>query len=177
MPIKLNGTTFNNGGTAKFNGTTIKEIKFGTTTVWKAETYLWNNGSYDSSTGGWEGTCTVSSGNIYYSIGSDGIAYYSTKNKINFASFSSITISLDTYNADAYSATIYFGASNSKTDANFVYSRNITDNKTGAWQNNRTLTIDTSSWTGTYYFKMYVHAPVNGGTPNHQIRVHSVLAV
>ena len=37
MPIKLNGTTFNNGGTAKYNTTNLKEIKYGSTTVWKAE--------------------------------------------------------------------------------------------------------------------------------------------
>ena len=40
MPIKLNGTTFNNGGTAKYNNTSLKEIKYSSTTVWKAETDL-----------------------------------------------------------------------------------------------------------------------------------------
>lgn len=42
MPIKLNGATFNNGGTAKFNGTTLSKIVFNTTTVWEAETVLYN---------------------------------------------------------------------------------------------------------------------------------------
>lgn len=37
MPIKLNGTTFNNGGTAKYNNTSLMEIKYGSTTVWKKE--------------------------------------------------------------------------------------------------------------------------------------------
>lgn len=60
MPIKLNGTTFNNGGTVTFNGSTVKEIKFGTTTVWKAETTIYpgatvsnlaaNSGTYNNST-------------------------------------------------------------------------------------------------------------------------------
>ncbi len=58
MPIILNGTTFNNGGTVTFNGSTVKEIKFGTTTVWKAETditslfsasdYYHPNGAYQA---------------------------------------------------------------------------------------------------------------------------------
>lgn len=58
MPIVLNGTTFNNGGTVTFNGSTVKEIKFGSTTVWKAENVLYpgatvsnlsaNSGSYST---------------------------------------------------------------------------------------------------------------------------------
>lgn len=58
MPIILNGTTFNNGGTVTFNGSTVKEIVFGTTTVWKAETTIYpgatvsnltaNSGSYST---------------------------------------------------------------------------------------------------------------------------------
>lgn len=53
MPIILNGTTFNNGGTVTFNGSTVKEIKFGTTTVWKAETAILSSGTYAS---GYSGT-------------------------------------------------------------------------------------------------------------------------
>lgn len=37
MPIVLNGTTFSNGGTAKYNTTDLMEIKYGSTTVWKKE--------------------------------------------------------------------------------------------------------------------------------------------
>lgn len=41
MPIVITGQgTFNNGGTAKLGSTSLKEIKFGTTTVWKAEVDL-----------------------------------------------------------------------------------------------------------------------------------------
>ena len=46
MPIILNGTTFNNGGTVTFNGSPVKEIKFGSTTVWKAEFILFENGRF-----------------------------------------------------------------------------------------------------------------------------------
>lgn len=42
MPIILNGITFNNGGSVTLNGQTVKEIKFNTTTVWKAETVLYD---------------------------------------------------------------------------------------------------------------------------------------
>ena len=48
MPIVINGTTFNNGGTAIFNGQTVKEIKFNTTTVWKAELVLFENGRFQN---------------------------------------------------------------------------------------------------------------------------------
>lgn len=41
MPIILNGTTFNNGGTVTFNGQTVKEVQFNGTTVWKAENVLY----------------------------------------------------------------------------------------------------------------------------------------
>jgi len=51
MPIILNGTTFNNGGTVTFNGSPVKEIIFGTTTVWKSqsETYTLNASGAPSS--------------------------------------------------------------------------------------------------------------------------------
>ena len=40
MPIILNGVTFDNGGTCTFDSNEVKEIIFGTTTVWKAENAL-----------------------------------------------------------------------------------------------------------------------------------------
>lgn len=40
MPITIGSSTLNNGGTAKYNTTSLKEIKYGSTTVWKAETDL-----------------------------------------------------------------------------------------------------------------------------------------
>lgn len=52
MPIKLNGTTFNNGGTVTFNGQTVKEIKFGTTTVWLAQSLYFPDGDLSFATGG-----------------------------------------------------------------------------------------------------------------------------
>jgi hypothetical protein len=35
MPIIFNGTTFNNGGTILFNGTSLSSVKFGNTQVWQ----------------------------------------------------------------------------------------------------------------------------------------------
>lgn len=49
MPIIFNGTTFNNGGTAIYNGTSLTSIKYGTTEVWRKKRTLtggsvsWNN--------------------------------------------------------------------------------------------------------------------------------------
>lgn len=45
MPINLNGTTFNNGGVAKFINTALDSIKHGTTEVWKKMTYFFNGGT------------------------------------------------------------------------------------------------------------------------------------
>jgi hypothetical protein len=63
MPIVLNGTTFNNGGTAKFNGTSLTEIKFGSTTVWKKQYSI--IGSSAEYTGG----LTKPTGNPYINRG------------------------------------------------------------------------------------------------------------
>lgn len=58
MPIVLNGITKRNGGTVTFNGTSLKEVQFNGTTVWKAETditslfsasdYYHPNGAYQA---------------------------------------------------------------------------------------------------------------------------------
>ena len=40
MSIILGSTTFSDGGSCTFNGETVNEIKFGDTTVWKAETHF-----------------------------------------------------------------------------------------------------------------------------------------
>jgi len=45
VPINLNGTTFNNGGVAKFINTALDSIKHGTTEVWKKMTYFFNGGT------------------------------------------------------------------------------------------------------------------------------------
>lgn len=51
MSIILNGTTFANGGTALYNGTSLSSIKYGTTEVWRRSVTLTNLiGNSDSST-------------------------------------------------------------------------------------------------------------------------------
>lgn len=52
MPIILNGTTFNNGGSVTFNGQTVKEIKYDTTTVWLAQQLYFPDGDLSFATGG-----------------------------------------------------------------------------------------------------------------------------
>lgn len=48
MPIILNGITKANGGTVTFNGHSLKEVQFEGSTVWKAETYIMQNGTMAS---------------------------------------------------------------------------------------------------------------------------------
>jgi len=72
MPIKIGNGIFNNGGTAKFGSTSLKEIKYGSATVWKAQIELLNstNGNtwtfytYNSSQSNGSGV-VESSGNLY----------------------------------------------------------------------------------------------------------------
>lgn len=86
MPIVLNGTTFNNGGTAKYNTTNLKEIKYGSTTVWKKEVTVtdlinykgWSHATMNTYPGlnstNETSTCSYNTGLLVYSA-SPGVGY------------------------------------------------------------------------------------------------------
>lgn len=91
MPIVLNGATFNNGGTAKFNGTNLSKIIFrsgGTdTTVWQQVYTLW--GSNATYTGGWTNIASSTIGTSEITMGTDSAVR--TTAKINTSGYGYIT--------------------------------------------------------------------------------------
>lgn len=178
MPIKLNGTTFNNGGTVTFNGQTVKEIKFGTTTVWKAETPVLSSGTYASGySGTYRGNLNGNTGYnpFSYTAGSGikydgGLASGNTRagnvyinQQINASNFSSITFKFSKSGA-AWSGPdstfssgrfIQFGlasATGSATTApTFTASKKINSGSTIS----ASYTIDISGQTGNQYIAIW----------------------
>lgn len=173
MPIKLNGTTFNNGGTVTFNGQTVKEIKFGTTTVWKAETdistqfsasdYYHPNGAYQARSIS-SGVITLNATeNTCKNIWTPAIAlgdYSTLKFTVNVST--STNVSGNNANRKLYvmanASNTFTGDFSTRTDSaggegnspgttyyKIFPSPKVSDLNTGT----RTITIDISSWTGS----------------------------
>lgn len=112
MPIKLNGTTINNGGTVTFNGNNVTEIVWSSGgsnyTVWKAEQYILNgNDKVTSVTGGWAAGTETTTAKKAGSSTSSGIkcdatvqsnAAMFTNNTIDLTNYSTITVTYDITN-------------------------------------------------------------------------------
>ena len=178
MPIVLNGTTFNNGETCKFNGQTVKEVRFNGTTVWKAETPILSEGTYaDGYSGTYRGNLNGNTGYnpFSYTAGSGikydgGLASGNTRagnvyinQTINASNYSSITFKFSTSGA-AWSGPdstfssgrfIQFGlasATGSATTApTFTASKKINSGSTIS----ASYTIDISGQTGNKYIAIW----------------------
>ncbi|MBC5582550.1 hypothetical protein H8S23_13640 [Anaerofilum sp. BX8] len=88
MPIKLNNATFNNGGTAKFNNTSLSAIRYGSTEVWKKQTTLYHYGDTGSSiTGGWTPTVTGTNAGSLASASAAGTYLYTKAENNTSAQF------------------------------------------------------------------------------------------
>lgn len=146
MPIILNGTTFNNGGTVTFNGQTVKEIKFGTTTVWKAEQTVFSG-------------ISVTTDNTGSHSAYDSKTAYSSEYALDFSDFSTLTVTGT--GRFAISSQGSYGVENSITLQYKIGS--------GSWTNLSTLSsgydngsvsvsinssIDISSITGSGYIRL-----------------------
>jgi len=166
MPIKLNGTTFNNGGSCTFNGSTVKEIKFGTTTVWKAETVLWSGSAYAS---GYTPTYTngyskgTDYGDFYVQTGYGSFNNYKTWCSVvvpfNASNFSSITINWTDY-CKMYSIDKIgvFSAVPTSSSNSLLYTCRATDgNVDDSSAQSGSNTFDISSRTGTLYVGIYMY--------------------
>ena len=180
MPIKLNGTTFNNGGTAKFNGTTIKEIRFGTTTVWKAETPILSSGTYASGySGTYRGNLNGNTGyNPFSYTAGSGIKYEGTlvgnntrqgnvyiNQQINASNFNSLTFKIDSSSASWGSGAtgwtsgnkLQFGLASATGSATssptFTASQSVASGSTL----NASYTIDISGQTGNQYIAIWIN--------------------
>lgn len=169
MPIKLNGTTFNNGGTVTFNGQTVKEIKFGTTTVWKAEEVIFDGTNPAAYTGGWEISREYSNQNRNYALSGAYLrsgktggygpnqAYMTVSNisKINMTDYTTATIDYEvTGNATYGDWAIGVSSSNGQSTGQISGRASVT---------RRTATIDVSSY-GQAYFNFYAYT-TGGGIP------------
>lgn len=170
MPIKLNGTTFNNGGTAKFNGTTLKEIKFGTTTVWKAEEVIFDGTNPASYTGGWEISTEYSSRSRDYSLSgaylragkttgygpNQAYMVVSNTSAINMSSYTTATIDYEAVGNSGTGDVWAVGVSTTKGYRGGQITGSASASRT-------TGTIDISGITGNAYFNLYAFAK-GGGT-------------
>lgn len=168
MPIKLNGTTFNNGGTVTFNGQTVKEIKFGTTTVWKAEEVIFDGTNPAAYTGGWEISTEYSSQNRDYSLSGTYLragktsgygpnqAYMVVSNSvaINVTDYTTATIEYEIVGSSTY-GTWAIGVSNTKGQRSGQISGSASVTR-------RTGTIDISGITGNAYFNLYAYTTGGG---------------
>lgn len=179
MPIILNGTTFNNGGTVTFNGSPVKEIKFNSTTVWKAETPILSDGTFASGySGTYRGNLNGNTGyNPFSYTAGSGIKYEGAlsgnntrrgnayiNQQINASNFSSITFKFSTTGASwgngntnwQSSGKLQFGLASAVGSATasptFTKSQSITSG-TGI---NASYTIDISAQTGNQYIAIWV---------------------
>lgn len=170
MPIKLNGTTFNNGGTAKFNGTTIKEIKFGSTTVWKAQETIfpdasrsWNNAhvgntSVNSATG-----TSISLTSIWWNHVGD-YACARTVNAVDVTSYSNISFSMTCDSNGGDYNYIKAGIHTNNTTA--LTSTLFRQAETKVTSNGSTYTLDVNveGLSGTYYIYVGFYANYSNWT-------------
>lgn len=175
MPIKYNNVMFNDGGTAKYNNTSLSAIKYGATQVWLSKFILFNNGQSSSYTGGWStgasgnGEHSASIGSTIYtygrakspdSPGNHGAGYIYTKAKIPTSKYKTMTIEYYSDSADGYAThgVSYIGLVSSPgyvlnsggyPIGNYISNFYISSMK----QSRITKTFNISSLTSDYYFQ------------------------
>lgn len=160
MSINLNGTAFNNGGTAKFITTALDSIKHGTTEVWKRLTYFFNSGTVSGYT--WSDGFTPTYANmgvgttIYSNSNSQvsGVAEGLKRCPFNASNFSTIYVNVTTCSAvkdvstDNTACYVYIGTEAQSTQnvlASPTYTRGGICSSTGL------KSFDVSGLSGTYY--------------------------
>ena len=152
MPIVLNGTTFNNGGTVTFNGSTVKEIKFGTTTVWKSVQYIVGHEGNDTVQASYSGGNTNWYGNPLQCKGvwSVDVSGYSS---LTFDLSAGYTWYVNPDNPDYHvNRTTKFGYSTSaKTVGTAYYQNTFVAYHQFTDESRHTYTFDVSGVSGTIY--------------------------
>ena len=193
MPIVLNGTNFPNGGTAKLGSTSLKEIKFDSTTVWKAQIELLNstNGntwtSYIANSSQSNGTITVqSNGNLYIqastwiSSWADCRAFY--KKLTECTAVTSLTITYSNSKNNFNAAATWFSIC--KTPNNYVfYSGNSgsgeikATNVGGSAHSNATITWTWSTPTDLSDYYICMKCTTQGSDNKPTVTMISAIAV
>lgn len=187
MPIVLNGTTFNNGGTVTFNGSTVKEIQFNGTTVWKAETPILSSGTYASGySGTYRGNLNGNTGfNPFSYTAGSGIKYEGVlsgnntragnvyiNQQVNASNFSTITFKFNTSGASwggtsgwASNRYLQFGLASAVGSATasptFTASKKISSGSALS----SSYTIDISGQTGTKYIAIWTSLRAGAYSP------------
>ena len=142
MSIKLNGTTFNNGGTCTFNGSTVKKINFvsggTTTTVWQAQQSM--SDLTASPSGGPAVTNTTVS--------------FTSSSYWNMTNYTSITFTISN------DVEVYYWASGgtvvSQSRATYLVLNDGTEINLNATSGSKTVSL--SSYTSTQRSKVYLRA-------------------
>lgn len=167
MPIVLNGVTFDNGGSCTFNGDEVKEIVFGTTTVWKAENSLFPPETNWIRKGRNASNCTIT--------GSQMIAKSSTSNT-NGRVVSTVQI-----DPTEYSSIVFTVTASSKSGNAGVWV-GTTTNSDGVATNTNMTAYQSVSGAGTYTVSLsgltalqYVQVACWGSTGSATCTVTSVI--
>lgn len=173
MPIKLNGTTFNNGGTAKFNGTTLSKIVFNSTTVWEAERLFYpgttvqhlaaNAGSYgDFYTNvptGQNNNSTV----VYIPVNLTGVNSITITGSFKGGggnSFAGVWLRSQTkWNDSGYQRYPYYTIGQGSSDTWYTLMYRVTGGGTST-----SVTWDVSSYSGTFYIAIGCYNNSGNGT-------------
>lgn len=177
MPIKLNGVTFNNGGTCKFNGSDVEKIIFQSgstsTTVWEAERLFYpgttvqhlgvNSGSYgDFYTNVPTGTNNNSTV-VYIPVNLTGVNSITITGSFKGGggnSFAGVWLRSQTkWNDSGYQRYPYYTIGQGSSDTWYTLMHRVTGGGTST-----SVTWDVSSYSGTYYIAIGCYNNTGSGT-------------
>lgn len=176
MPIKLNGTTINNGGTCTFNGNNVTKIVWssgGTNyTVWEAKQQYFPDGLTYSTGGAGSSMSSVTSTKLTAKC--DGSSYTNANchpsTTVNLTNISSIKFTVDNITKSG-NAEVTVGVCKTQNPNNYAsYASN--SGKGLAVTSTGTKTLDVSDLTGTGY---YICISVWGSTGGAEIGVTKIV--
>lgn len=177
MPIILNGTTFNNGGTCKFNGSDVKKIIFQSgstsTTVWERERLFYpgtavqhltaNSGSYgDFYTNvptGQNNNSTV----VYIPVNLTGVSSITITGSFKGGggnSFAGVWLRSQTeWNDSGYQRYPYYTIGQGSSDTWYTLMHRVTGGGSST-----SVTWNVSSYSGTFYIAIGCYNNSGNGT-------------
>ena len=160
MPIKLNSSTLNNGGSAVLNNTSLSSIKSGTTEVWKKQTEIFNGGTisgYSWSDGFTPTYANMGVGTTIWSNSDNqasGVAEGYKRCAFNASNFSKINVNVTACSAskqvssDNTACYVYIGTEAQSTQ-NLLVGPTFT--RGGKCESTGLKEFDVSGLSGTYY--------------------------
>ena len=177
MPIDLNGTTFNNGGTCKFNGSDVKKIIFQSgstsTTVWERERLFYpgttvqhltaNSGSYGDFYTNVPKATNNNSTVVYIPVNLTGVNSITITGSFTGGggnSFAGVWLRSQTqWNDSGYQRYPYYTIGRGSSNTWYTLMHRVTGGGTST-----SVTWDVSSYRGTYYIAIGCYNNTGNGT-------------